>query len=120
MAFAGALIQSGVELMVEQTQLAQKIAQADYVLTGEGKIDFQTQFGKTPYGVAQAAKGLNKPVIAFAGVVGEGIENLYELGFSQIIGINPPDCSLQDALKNAEKNLEQSVKVFVQTLLDAK
>lgn len=116
MAFAGAKIQSGVELVIEQTQLAEKIAQADYVLTGEGKIDFQTKFGKTPFGVAQVAKGLNKPVIAFAGLVGEGIEGLYDLGFSQIIGINPPDCTLQDALKNAEGNLQKACENIAKLL----
>ncbi|MEJ2900116.1 glycerate kinase [Acinetobacter sp. NS-4] len=106
MVFAGASIHSGVELVIEQTKLAEKIAQADYVLTGEGKIDDQTKFGKTPYGVAQVAKRLNKPVIAFAGMLGEGIEELYEEGFTQIIGINPTDCDLEDALKNAERHLE--------------
>lgn len=116
MAFAGAKIQSGVELVIEQTQLAEKIAQADYVLTGEGKIDFQTKFGKTPFGVAQVAKGLNKPVIAFAGLVGEGIEELYDLGFGQIIGINPPDCTLQDALKNAEGNLQKACENIAKLL----
>lgn len=119
MAFAGARIQSGVELVIEQCRLAEKIAQADYVLTGEGKIDFQTKFGKTPYGVAQVAKQFNKPVIAFAGLVGEGIDELYDLGFSQIIGINPPDSVLLDALKNAEVNLEKAVGAFVHTLADS-
>ena len=120
MAFAGASIQSGVELMIEQTQLVQKIAQADYVLTGEGKIDHQTKLGKTPYGVAQVAKHFNKPVIAFAGVLGEGIAELYDLGFTQIVGINPPNFSLEDALGNAEKNLEESVALFTLLLKDQK
>lgn len=109
LAFIGASIRSGVELVIEQCHLVEKMAQADYVLTGEGKIDFQTQLGKTPYGVAQLAKHLNKPVIAFAGLLGEGFEELYNLGFSQMIGINPPGCTLQDALDNAERNLENAV-----------
>ena len=108
MAFAGAKLQSGVALIMEQNKLAQKIADADYVFTGEGKIDHQTALGKTPFGVAQVAQQLNKPVIAFAGLVGEGIESLYEAGFSQIVGINPPGCLLEEALKNAEQNLEQA------------
>ncbi|WP_443023714.1 glycerate kinase, partial [Shigella flexneri] len=70
MAFTAASIRSGVELMIEQVQLNEKIAQADYVLTGEGKIDSQTSLGKTPFGVAQLAKQFNKPVIAFAGLIG--------------------------------------------------
>uniref|UniRef100_UPI00242004C2 glycerate kinase family protein n=1 Tax=Acinetobacter schindleri TaxID=108981 RepID=UPI00242004C2 len=102
MAFADAKLQSGVELIIEQSRLAEKIAQADYVLTGEGKIDSQTALGKTPFGVAQVAQQFNKPVLAFAGLVGEGIESLFDAGFSQIVGINPPDCSLEEALKNGE------------------
>ncbi|QPF31808.1 glycerate kinase [Acinetobacter lwoffii] len=117
MAFASAQIQSGAELIIKETNLAEKIAQADYVFTGEGSIDFQTQFGKTPFGVAQLARQFNKPVIAFAGLVGEGIEDLFESGFSQIIGINPPDCPLEEALKNAEMNLEKAVAEIVKNLL---
>lgn len=116
MAFAGASIQSGVELIIERTQLVEKIAQADYVLTGEGKIDFQTQFGKTPFGVAQLAKHLNKPVIAFAGLLGEGFDELYNLGFDQIIGINPPNWPLQDALDNAERNLQKACENIAERL----
>ena len=117
MAFTAASIRSGVELMIEQVQLNEKIAQADHVFTGEGKIDFQTKFGKTPFGVAQVAKHFNKPVIAFAGLVGEGIEDLFESGFSQIVGINPPDCPLEEALNNAEMNLEKAVAEIVKNLL---
>ncbi|MFZ0023028.1 glycerate kinase [Acinetobacter sp.] len=117
MAFTAASIRSGVELMIEQVQLGEKIAQADYILTGEGKIDSQTSLGKTPFGVAQLAKQFNKPVIAFAGLVGEGIEDLFESGFSQIIGINPPDYPLEEALKNAEMNLEKAVTEIVKNLL---
>ncbi|CAB1208469.1 Glycerate kinase [Acinetobacter bouvetii] len=117
MAFAHASIQSGVELVIQETRLAEKIAQADYVLTGEGKIDFQTKFGKTPFGVAQVAKRLKKPVIAFAGVIGDdGIDELYDLGFSQIIGINPPNIDLDNAMKNAERHLEDAVVAVLNKL----
>ncbi|MGA9697350.1 MAG: glycerate kinase, partial [Acinetobacter sp.] len=118
MAFAGASIHSGVEIVIEQTQLAEKIAQAEYVFTGEGKIDFQTKFGKTPFGVAQVAKRLNKPVIAFSGLVGDGIDELYDLGFSQIIGINPPDFDLEDAMQNAERHLEDAVVEVLSNFLE--
>jgi len=116
MAFAHASIQSGVELVIQESRLAEKIAQADYVLTGEGKIDFQTKFGKTPFGVAQVAKRLNKPVIAFAGMVGEGIDELYDLGFSQIVGINPPNFDLEDAMQNAERHLQNTVVAVLNKL----
>ncbi len=117
MVFADASIQSGVELVIEETRLAEKIAQADYVLTGEGKIDFQTKFGKTPFGVAQVAKRLHKPAIAFAGLVGDGVDELYDLGFSQIVGINPPNTDLEAAMKNAERHLEDTVEKTFSNLL---
>lgn len=108
MVFVAAKIRSGVEIIIEETQLAEKIAQADYVFTGEGGIDFQTKFGKTPFGVAQVAKRLNKPVIACAGYIGQGIEELYAEGFTAILGIVDGACDLQTALKNGERNLERT------------
>lgn len=108
MVFATAKIRSGVEIIIEETQLAEKIAQADYVFTGEGGIDFQTKFGKTPFGVAQVAKRFNKPVIACAGYIGQGIEELYAEGFTAILGIVDGACDLQTALKNGERNLERT------------
>ena len=116
MAFAGAKIRSGVEIVIEETGLAEQIAQADYVFTGEGGIDFQTKFGKTPFGVAQVAKRLNKPVIACAGYVGEGIEELYQEGFSAIFGIMDGAGDLQTALKNGEKNLERTCENIARIL----
>ena len=116
MAFTGATIQSGAELIIKETGLAEKIAQADYVFTGEGSIDFQTKFGKTPWAVAQVAKRFNKPVIAFAGRVGGDIDALYDEGFSQIISINPPNTDLSTALKNAEINLTNTVENVVFSL----
>jgi glycerate kinase len=116
MVFAGASIRSGVELVIEHTQLAEKIAQADYVFTGEGGIDFQTKFGKTPFGVAQVAKRLNKPVIACAGYIGEGIEELYDEGFTAIFGIVDGACDLLTALENGERNLERSCENIARLL----
>ncbi|WP_407306375.1 glycerate kinase [Acinetobacter sp.] len=107
MVFAGASIRSGVQLVIEQTKLAEKIAQADYVFTGEGGIDFQTKFGKTPFGVAQVAKRLNKPVIACTGYIGEGVEDLYNEGVTAIFGIVDGVCDLPTALENGERNLER-------------
>lgn len=113
MAFTGAQIRSGVKIVIEESKLAEKIVQADYVFTGEGGIDFQTKFGKTPFGVAQLAKQHQKPVIAFAGYVGEGIDELYAEGFTAIFGIVDGACDLQIALKNGAKNLERTCESVV-------
>ena len=77
---------------------------ADYVFTGEGSIDGQTLFGKTPFGVASIAKKYSIPVIAFAGRIGNGVESLYNNGFTSIVGILKGVSSLDEALESGEAN----------------
>ncbi|MED4224558.1 glycerate kinase [Neobacillus cucumis] len=106
LAFTNAELKKGIDLVVEYTRLEQKVKEADFVLTGEGGIDFQTQFGKTPYGVAQTAKRHGKTVIAVAGYVGDKIDILYDKGIDAIFGILPKAMSLEVALKTGQKNIE--------------
>ncbi len=87
MAFLNARLMGGFDMISENVKLEEKIEQVDLVITGEGKMDGQTQFGKTPYGVAQLAKKHGKPVIGVAGTVGEGAEVLYQMGFDLILPI---------------------------------
>jgi glycerate 2-kinase len=105
MAFLNARLKKGVELVIEYTGLEERVIGADYVFTGEGSIDAQTLFGKTPYGVALTAKKHSVPVIAFAGRVGAGVEPLYDHGFKAIIGILRGVTSIEDALVAGEENL---------------
>lgn len=88
--------------------MEEKMRDADYVFTGEGGIDFQTKFGKTPYAVAQVAKKIGLPVFALAGQVGEGIESLYGAGFTAIFGILPGVCGLPEALAGGGENLART------------
>ena len=106
--FTNATLQKGIDIVIEYSGLREKLTNADYVFTGEGSIDFQTQFGKTPYGVAQAAKELDKIVIAIAGHIGEGIEDLYDKGIDAIFGIIPELAPLEQTLKNGPKNVERT------------
>ncbi|MCV5647412.1 glycerate kinase, partial [Escherichia coli] len=69
--YTPARLQPGIEIVLETVKLAQHVADADIVFTGEGRIDHQTAHGKTPMGVAQVAKQCNLPVIALAGCVGD-------------------------------------------------
>lgn len=91
--------------MIEYTGLEERIKGADYVFTGEGSIDGQTLFGKTPYGVANIAQKYSVPVIAFTGRVGNGVESLYDNGFNAIIGILKGVATLEEALASGEANL---------------
>lgn len=68
----------GIDLVLQYTDFAQQVVGADYVFTGEGQVDFQTEFGKTPLGVSQAARQVvpGVPVIALTGSLGSGIDAL--------------------------------------------
>lgn len=105
LAFLNARLKKGIDLVIEYTGLEEKINGADYVFTGEGSIDGQTLFGKTPFGVASIAKKHSVPVIAFAGRIGEGVDPLYNNGFNAIIGILRTVSSLEEALEMGEENL---------------
>ena len=108
--FCQAKLQKGIDIVVQYSDLEAKLQGATYVLTGEGGIDYQTQYGKTPIGVSLVAKKYNIPVIALAGKVGEGIETLYPLGISSVIGILPGVVTLDEALADGEKNVTKTTE----------
>lgn len=114
--FTQATLQKGIEIVIEYTGLKQKLATADIVLTGEGGIDFQTKFGKTPYGVAQAAKQSGKKVIAVAGYIGEGIDTLYKEGIDAVFGIVPGASELGKLLAEGPKNVERTCENIARVL----
>lgn len=116
MVFAQGRMVSGVEMVIEHTHLAAAIADADYVFTGEGAIDAQTLAGKTPFGVAQVARALHKPVIACAGRVGSDIDALYAAGFSAIFGILDQSCQLEEACRHGARNLQRSCENIARLL----
>jgi len=115
LAFTQAELKRGVDIVIEYTHLREAVSQADYVLTGEGGIDFQTLFGKTPYGVARIAKAENKPVIAIAGFIGTDIESLYDT-FDAIFGIVPGVMTMAEAMQTASRNVERTVEQIVRLL----
>ena len=101
LAFLNATLKSGVEIVMEATKLEQKIEGANLVITGEGEINFQTVFGKTPVGVAALAKTHNIPVIAIAGSISTDADEVYEAGIDAMIDIVPEPMPLEVAIKNA-------------------
>lgn len=116
MAFTTCEMRQGVDLAIEVTKLEDKIRDTDYVFTGEGGTDFQTKFGKTPYGVAKLGKKYHKPVISLTGYLGEGIDSLYSEGFTAIFGIIPGACDLSAALKNGPSNVARTTENIVRLL----
>ncbi len=110
LAFLNAELKPGFDIIRNTLNLDEYIKQADLIFTGEGKVDFQTQFGKTPFGVAQVAKKYNKPVICLAGSIGEGAEILYKKGITSIFSIVDKPMSLDEAIANATLLLEETAE----------
>ena len=108
MAFLDADLMKGFDMIAESVGLEERIREADLVITGEGKLDEQTQFGKTPFGVAQLAKRYGKPVIAVAGTVDEGAQVLYKKGFDVILPIQEKPSDLEYSLRNAKQMLQRT------------
>ncbi|MGA9224768.1 MAG: glycerate kinase [Mesobacillus sp.] len=107
MAFLSAELKRGVDIVLEATALEGQLKDADFVITGEGKIDAQTVFGKTPIGVAKAAKKHSIPVIAIAGNVGTDSHVVHEHGVDAVFSIVPGIIPLSDAFENASVYVER-------------
>ncbi|NEG72494.1 glycerate kinase [Bifidobacterium ramosum] len=106
--FLHAEFKPGVDLVIDRAGLDEAVQWADVVFTGEGSIDFQTKFGKTPAGVAKTAKRYGKPVIAVAGHIGDGIEELHAIGIDAVFGIAPGAADLDTLLHDAAANVART------------
>ena len=111
--FLNAEFRPGIAIVIEQSGLDAAAQWADVVFTGEGSIDFQTKFGKTPAGVAETAKRHGKPVIAVAGHIGTGIDELHEVGIDAVFGIAPGAASLSELLADAAANVTRTTEQIV-------
>ncbi len=107
LAFTQARISSGIDIVIRLTGLVDHVAEANLVLTGEGRMDGQTRFGKTPFGVASVARAAGTPVIGIAGSVGEGVEELVEY-FDAIIPVIGRVAPLSEVLAEAASNVERT------------
>ena len=116
-AFFPSKTQRGIDLVIEYSGLRNHLADADCVFTGEGQIDFQTASGKTPMGVAEAAKPKGIPVFAITGSIGRGIDVLYEHGITSVQSIVNAPMTLQEAIANAAILLEQAAEQVMRTYL---
>lgn len=105
-AVLNATFRPGVQLVAELCGLAAALSQAGLVITGEGRLDAQTLHGKTPMGVAHLASMAGVPVIALAGSLGEGYQQLYAAGIHAAFSLAPGPISLTDAMANVAAELE--------------
>jgi glycerate kinase len=110
MAFLGAKLQPGIKIVMELTQFETQVREADCLVTGEGATDFQTIFGKVPYGVAQVAVAYQKPVICISGTLGKGYEKLAENGITAFFSIINQPMTLAEAMQRGEELLEKTAE----------
>ena len=105
MTFCNAQLKSGFDTVAEVAHLSQHIANADLVITGEGKLDAQTAMGKVAGGISQIAKASHTPVIAICGSV-DGLEPAQTSQFEVIMPSIQKIDTIDNVLKNAYDNIE--------------
>lgn len=110
--FLNAKLESGIKIVLEETELEKYIKDADIVITGEGCMDGQTAMGKAPVGVAELAKKYRKPVLAFAGCVRPGAAVCNEKGIDAIFSILQDVVTREEAMdtETAKRNLADTVE----------
>lgn len=116
-AFLGAELKPGIQMVLEATRFDERIQGADLIITGEGKLDRQTCMGKAPWGVSRAATRQGIPVIALGGSV-EDTPLLNQRGFLAVLSILPAPVSLERAmdkdftLQNIQRTVEQALRIL--------
>jgi glycerate kinase len=120
LAFTGAKMKRGVDLVVEITGLKKHLKGADLVITGEGRVDFQTAFGKTPAGVAKAARTYKVPCIAIGGSLADDARGVFAHGIAGLESAAARDMDLATAIANSRKHLEFAGERVMRLLLTGK
>lgn len=112
LSYTNAVLESGIKIVLDETRLESYIADADIVITGEGRLDGQTVMGKAPIGVAGIAKKYQKPVIAFSGCVAEDATACNQHGIDAFFPILRTVTTLDDAMcpETARKNMVAAVE----------
>lgn len=112
LAFTNSILDSGAKIILEETELEKYIQDADYVITGEGRLDHQTSMGKAPIGVAKLAKKFHKKVLAFSGSVTKDASLCNQNGIDAFFPILRSVVTLEDAMnpENTISNLSDTAE----------
>lgn len=117
-AFFGGKLCKGFELIQNSFQIDKRVEEGGYqlILTGEGQINYQTQNGKLPFGMAKIGKKYNIPVVAIAGAVEKDIDPLYEHGLTAAFSITNKPMLLSQAIEEAEDLLAETLKNIIKLI----
>ena len=116
MAFLGAELKSGIEIVTQALNLEEHIHDCTWVLTGEGRIDSQSINGKVPVGVASVAKKYHKPVIGIAGSLTQDVGVVHQYGIDAVFSVLTRIGSLEEAFQGAYDNIYRASRNIAATL----
>ena len=117
MAFLRAELRAGVDIVLEAVGLAEKLAGADLVITGEGQFDRSTVFDKAPVGVARLAKERSIPVVGIAGSLGDGFQQVHDCGIDAVFTLVSGPMTLEEAMANTRILVENTAEEVVRAML---
>ena len=103
LAFFGATLRPGVEIVMDAVGLRDRLAGADLCITGEGRLDAQSLSGKTPIGVARLCKTMSVPCVAIVGSTGEGAEAALREGVASFHPINDGTRTVEETIREAPR-----------------
>ncbi len=115
-AFFGATLKAGIDTVLDTVNFERIAADADMIITGEGRIDSQSLRGKVVIGIAQRAKEINVPVVAIVGDIGDNMEPAYELGVTAIYSINRVAVPFSVAKHRSKSDLSLTIDTLMRTL----
>lgn len=116
--YLNASLERGCYVIMSETGVEEYIKNADLVVTGEGRLDFQSTMGKVPQSVAQTAKKYGVPVVALGGCIGDGAEGLNSFGVDAYFPVLRKPCTLEEAmeresaLNNVKLTAEQTARLI--------
>ena len=108
MFFTPAQLRPGVEIVLDAVGFAALVKDADFVITGEGRTDFQTAFGKAPVGVAKIAKIYGVPVFCLSGGLGQGADDVLTQGIDAVLSICDRPLSLEECMMAGSELIESA------------
>ncbi len=116
-AFLGAKLISGIEVVSAAVGLTDYLKEASLVFTGEGRIDAQTLFGKTVAGVAAKAKEFRIPVVAIVGELTGDYQEIYQHGIDAVLSIAPGPISLKESMADADRLIADAAERALRLIL---
>jgi len=115
-AFCRARIVKGIEYILDLMDIDSRIREADVVITGEGRMDWQSAFGKVPVGIARRAGKYGKPVFAICGSLGKGAEAVYEHGIAGAFSAIVAPVTLEQAIAESPVRIEEASERLFRTI----